>query len=626
DCPAVLRIQPSGTEISPPPPNIVSEKIVPEIPQPVAAPQSAPPVEVEQAHKSRAAAEKRAATAGKKKKKKKKGDARAADAVEEKFEVRDDEREATRVFPEQGARPAHEVSLTEPVTELSTRVEESHNAADPMLEQMPSTEAETVEKVEFLLPNQDGIEAELDRKHDARSAHEAALREQLRSPVEEAQKTDEPLIDHLPPAEAEPIEEVEFLLPKQEGIEAELARLRETLDETTRERDQLASQQVRGVHVKRGPSPEHAGLLSLANRVLFKRFSDAVEGSKDAAALMRELKKREESLCEAWHRRQVAEDRCVDLAKKVAQLEAEKTAEPTPVPTIPRRLIHTVLASSGAMLLAIGLLSAAWRSARERATHAEAAIALVKKTAPDLHNEALAFVDSGRFDEALDKITSALALAPEVADYHRTKGHIQESRLDVRAARISYRQALNLNPKDGNASANYDLCRRISGTRLGAASPESKYALHSLMFEQGRLQEARRMAERLPDDRRLQHQTWSALLKRANLEGELRLNQDGTFDLEVTRLGEDGLAIIVGMPLQSLKAARTGLTDLEALRGMELQRLDISGTRVRDLKALKGLPLEVLDISNTPIDNLAPLRGMRLTELVIDHTPVSDLS
>jgi tetratricopeptide (TPR) repeat protein len=243
-----------------------------------------------------------------------------------------------------------------------------------------------------------------------------------------------------------------------------------------------------------------------------------------------------------------------------------------------------------------------------------------------LHNEALALLAAGRFDDALDKVSSALALAPEVAVYHRTKGHILQSRLDVRGARISYRQALNLDPRDIDSSANYELCRRIGGTRLGAASPESKYALHSLMFEQGRLHEARYMAEKLPDDKRLQHQTWAALLKRANLEGDLRLNEDGTFDLEVTRLGENGLAIIAGMPLQALKAARTGLTDLEPLRGMDLQRLDISGTRVRDLRALKGLPLEALDISNTPVDNLAPLRGMRLTELVIDHTPISDIS
>jgi hypothetical protein len=88
--------------------------------------------------------------------------------------------------------------------------------------------------------------------------------------------------------QGEPIAEVEFLLPKPDELEAELARVREALDETTRERDRLASQQTRGVHVKRGPRRNTQGSFRSPIESFSRDSATLSKARKDAAALMRE--------------------------------------------------------------------------------------------------------------------------------------------------------------------------------------------------------------------------------------------------------------------------------------------------------------------------------------------------
>jgi hypothetical protein len=280
-----------------------------------------------------------------------------------------------------------------------------------------------------------------------------------------------------------------------------------------------------------------------------------------------------------------------------------------------------VLLAATAIALAVAL-----HSGRQRVRLAEAVVGQLQNAAPQHYQSAQDLIAERRFEAALTQIGYALALRPRDAEYHALQGNICQSLLRLQAAASAYDRAIALRPGYAAAQESLALCQRILATRRGAASAESLYALHRTMLEQKRLPEALHMAQRLDDDRPLLHRTWSAVLAEAGMAGRLDLNEDGSFNLDLSGFEAPDLAILESMPLRQLKLARSGIVSLAPLKGIPLRELDIAGTQVRDIAPLSGMPLEKLDLSNTEVTNLLPLSGMPLKELVISHTQVSDLA
>jgi tetratricopeptide (TPR) repeat protein len=244
--------------------------------------------------------------------------------------------------------------------------------------------------------------------------------------------------------------------PAEDPRDLEVRALRAALEKVSAERDRLRA--APPAAAKPSNAPEHAGLLSMANKVLFQKFSEANESSKETATLVKELKKCEEALYEAWSRRQAAEERCYQLSSKLEKLEAERepvrTAEV--IPTTPTPTLRSVSKSGlAALLLAMGMFGYAFRQTMERASDAEQVIAQVQAAAPQFHQEALALLEEGRLDEARHQIDYAIALDRRTPSYHRLRGHISASLLDVKAAAAAYQQAVSLDSTDTVSADNW---------------------------------------------------------------------------------------------------------------------------------------------------------------------------
>jgi tetratricopeptide (TPR) repeat protein len=494
------------------------------------------------------------------------------------------------------------------------------------------------EQLALIRKEQDAALTFFSRERSAWQAHEGSMRERLLElslaleTAQQAKQSPRPTLpgeDSIPPVVEEPAADASAA---RDAAEAEeLERLRSDLEAVTKDRDRLQQQAALAAARKASGGSEHAGLLSMANKVLFQKFSEAASSSAESAALVKQLKKREAALYEAWSQRQQAEERCVQLTNQLAALnkagEPGSSSAPTPLPARRPVLRSRVIGIGASVLIGTAaVLGISLKSALERARYAEGVIRQVQPTAPELHAAAVALLEKGSFVEARTKLNYAIALEPNTALYYRTQGHVQQSLLAISAAAGAYQQALNLDPSDIVSQANLTLCRRLLGTRQGGLSPESQYALHALMMEQQRFSEALKMAERLASDAQLLYDTWVAVLKQANISGDLHLNPDGTFDLKLTSAANIDLSRLRGMPLRALNAGGSGVVDLYPLAGMQLRELDLSRTMVRDLRPLKGMPLRRLDLSNSQVSDLLPLRGMPLKELSLTHVAISSIS
>jgi len=69
-------------------------------------------------------------------------------------------------------------------------------------------------------------------------------------------------------------------------------------------------------------------------------------------------------------------------------------------------------------------------------------LGIVKETAPAFRDQALALIEDQKFEEALDKISHAVTLVPNEAEYHGLRGNIFQSLLRIKEARDAYAQAL----------------------------------------------------------------------------------------------------------------------------------------------------------------------------------------
>jgi hypothetical protein len=414
---------------------------------------------------------------------------------------------------------------------------------------------------------------------------------------------------------------------ERKAFEVQLSAVHERYEEDIRElQEKLEQAGAEGADPSAEGGSGKAGsrdLLSIANKVLFNKLKDTTNLERENDTLRKELKQRELALVTAWSDRQRAEERAAQVAKEAARNAGALAPAESPRS---RRISALALGLAFAMLLTIAGLGLWVAHLAARAYRAEAVVAVVKPTAPQLHEQAKELIASGEFKEAVSRLACAIALEPAVAEYRFTEGDAHESLLQLEAARDAYDRGLQLDPTNAVARRNLELCRRLLATRRGAASAESMYALHGVMMDQKRLPEALQMAHRLGADRPLLHRTLSAILEEARLPARLELNGDGSFDLDLSGPGRPDLSVLTHIPLRSLKLARSDVVDLTPLKGLALKKLDLAETRVHDISALQGMPLTTLDLSKTDVSNLFPLEKMPLLELSLDDTPVSDIS
>lgn len=285
---------------------------------------------------------------------------------------------------------------------------------------------------------------------------------------------------------------------------------------------------------------------------------------------------------------------------------------------------HTALL----ILLVAGIAFTVKIAASER--RARATLAELQRTAPEYRDKALALLEQRRLDEALEKISYAVALVPEEAVYHNLKGNFLQSMLRLEEARESYSRALKHDPEHRLALENLELCKKLlkanpTGTEV---LPSTVHELQKVMQRQQRYVESYALLERFATDKKQLHEIWLRKLQQAGfLEKGARLMQEasGMFTLGLPRRPITDLTPLQGMPLVFLDLTDTRVSDLTPLKGMPLGHLRLAGTQVTDLSPLRGMPLTYLNFGASRISDLSPLEGMRLTQLIAAKSQVGDL-
>jgi len=287
---------------------------------------------------------------------------------------------------------------------------------------------------------------------------------------------------------------------------------------------------------------------------------------------------------------------------------------------------------------------------------AEKTLVALHDTAPNYYEQAQVMIEQRQWPKALERASIAVALAPEVADYHVMQGNLLQAELRIAEAREAYAAALQRQPDHKVAKANLELCQMF----LREEDGQHPYRTTSLtpiqraMFQQGRTAEAGAFTRFIEQSATNQVETltaWSNVMVRAGFNGScLTFGNDGlAFSMSGAYTNET-LAVFQGMPLNYLFPGDTArkvrdlrplqgmplhfltlhqalITDLNPLQGMQFRHLDLAQCmKVTDLTPLRGMPLEFLAINAPAVSNLSVLQGMPLTILWIGLTKVSDLT
>ncbi|MDD4873059.1 MAG: protein kinase [Kiritimatiellae bacterium] len=238
------------------------------------------------------------------------------------------------------------------------------------------------------------------------------------------------------------------------------------------------------------------------------------------------------------------------------------------------------------------------------------AITTLKDCAPDMLELSMMFMEKMQIDEALKRISYAVELMPENAQYRYLKGNALETMLRIEDAEQAYDEALKLDPNHKMAAENKQFCRKILESTMGLKSFASTTIgeLYTAIRSQERFYEAIAIAQ------------W------------MITNSGGTIVENIIRETLDTTGVkyaFTGIDTQGIcrvGLSETSISDLSPLRGLPITHLSLLRTHIKDLSALKGMPLTWLDISQTGITDLSPLNGMHLTYLRVDYNGVTDLS
>jgi len=292
---------------------------------------------------------------------------------------------------------------------------------------------------------------------------------------------------------------------------------------------------------------------------------------------------------------------------------------------VKRRQFEFTLATGTILaLLVVGGVSIVRIVASERV--ARESLQALLAAAPAYASEAESLIDDHRFNEALEKIATALDLTPGKAEWHVLKGHILESLLRLMEARDAYAQALKLDPGNVIARQNFDLCEKLLRDNVGRDEllPASLNELQDAMLRQQRSAEALAMVRRLGTDTQALYETWRTVLEREGLLDKTKtpprliVDDAGTFYLNLSRTKTDNIAALKDMPVRELHLAQTEVRDLSPLQGAPVTTLNLTGTPVSDLEPLRGLPLKVLVLAGCRnVADLTPLCDCRELETLI---------
>ena len=118
-------------------------------------------------------------------------------------------------------------------------------------------------------------------------------------------------------------------------------------------------------------------------------------------------------------------------------------------------------------LISLGLMLALAAHFTRKLTHT---LTELKETAPTFYVEARTLVDEFKFAKALAKVSYAISLQPDNAQFHALKGNIHQSLFQFSEARDAYAHALELDPELPYAERNLKLCERLLSIGRGVAS------------------------------------------------------------------------------------------------------------------------------------------------------------
>jgi tetratricopeptide (TPR) repeat protein len=312
---------------------------------------------------------------------------------------------------------------------------------------------------------------------------------------------------------------------------------------------------------------------------------------------------------------------------------------------------------SAAILLAVAsgvvISTQQWVRAQKGWAQAEARLAQLKETAPELVALARQYQDQQKTDEALIRVDYAIGLVPGRAEYWKLKADLLQGQMKLKEAADMYSQVLKLEPANTNAAMNLELCRRYANARTpkGDYPPAVVMELYKELRKQDRHAEAISVIQKFCKDGRTLVEYYRGIVEKSELRIEkLTVDEHGI----ITLLHADGgdtvkdIGALAGLPITELFINHTRVVDLSPLKGMKLQKLHIPCSKVTDLTPLKGMlltefsawgevpigdltplkgmPLESIDLNMSRVSDLTPLKGMPLKKLTLPGTRVSDLA
>jgi len=297
---------------------------------------------------------------------------------------------------------------------------------------------------------------------------------------------------------------------------------------------------------------------------------------------------------------------------------------------VKRHKVESIASALIVVLVAGFMVKVIASERRARATLSE-----LRGTAPEYYDKALLLIEQRKFDEALQKISYAISLAPEIAEYHYLKGNLLQSSLRLKEAEEEYRRTLDCQQDHQLAAENLKLSENIrrenQGKKLLAAA--SLHELQMSMVRQGRAVEASVVLQKFGTDKQKLYDTWKSVLEKAGIWSlmqqtgrTLQQDESGMFQLDLNSLPIHDLSPLEGMPLNWLALDNTKVRDLRPLKGMPLTELKFNHTKVSDITPLKGMPLKSLRFDETQVADISVVRDMPLVRLDAAYTGVSDIS
>ncbi|MBA4388871.1 MAG: hypothetical protein C0404_12885 [Verrucomicrobia bacterium] len=114
-------------------------------------------------------------------------------------------------------------------------------------------------------------------------------------------------------------------------------------------------------------------------------------------------------------------------------------------------------------------------------------------------------------------------------------------------------------------------------------------------------------------------------LEKAGIDYHLSTNGPSGYWLRVKGSNLTDLAIIKGLPYDTLIIDNAPVSDLSPISDLKLSRLDLDTASVSNLSPVRGMSLTRLDLGTSRVQDLSPLKGMPIRWLRLDSS-VRDLS